>query len=298
MSGTARPLSPSLDIARRVAELRWRVADWRGQGLRVGLVPTMGALHDGHLSLVRGALGECDRVVASLFVNPTQFGANEDIARYPRDEAADGAKLAAAGAHLLYAPELGDMYAADHATTVAVAGLTDGLCGPFRPGHFAGVATVVTKLLNQATPDRAYFGEKDFQQLQVIRRLARDLDMPVEIVGMPTLREADGLAMSSRNRYLGEAERRVAAGLPRTMAAVLARLAARPLDVAGALDWGSGELARAGFARIDYLTLADPETLQPLDRADRPARLFAAAWVGATRLIDNVALMGGAPGAH
>jgi pantoate--beta-alanine ligase len=252
----------------------------------------MGALHDGHLSLVQGALRECDRVVASLFVNPTQFGPNEDIGRYPRDEAGDGAKLAGAGAHLLYAPDAGEMYAADRATTVTVARLTDHLCGPFRPGHFAGVATVVTKLLNQAMPDRAYFGEKDFQQLQVIRRLARDLDIPVEIVGMPTLREADGLAMSSRNRYLGDRERRVAGELPRVMAAVVARLGARPLDVAEALRWGLDEFARAGIAKVDYLTLADPLTLQPLGRADRPARLFVAAWVGATRLIDNMALSG------
>ena len=189
-------------IVRTVADLRQAVAVWRAAGERVGLVPTMGALHDGHLSLVRAAFAQCRRTIVSIFVNPTQFGPNADFDRYPRDLDGDVAKLAPLGVDVVFNPDVAEMYPSGFATTVTVAGLTDGLCGPFRPGHFAGVATVVSKLLNQAGADAAFFGEKDWQQLQVIRRLARDLDIPVAIVGVPTVREADGLAMSSRNLYL------------------------------------------------------------------------------------------------
>jgi pantoate--beta-alanine ligase len=275
-------------VVRRVADLRAAVARWRRDGATIGLVPTMGALHDGHLTLVRRARAENGRVVGTLFVNPTQFGPNEDFAAYPRDEAADLAAFAAAGADLVFAPEVSEMYPTGAATTVTVAGLTDHLCGPHRPGHFAGVATIVTKLLNQAQADAAYFGEKDWQQLQVIRRLARDLDIATRIVGVPTVREADGLAMSSRNRYLTPEQRVRALALPRG----LADLAARVADgraVAPEVAALERTLRDAGFDRVDYVEVCDAETLQPLERVTDPARarVFAAAWIGRTRLIDN-----------
>ena len=274
------------DVVRNVAGLRARVAAWRNAGETIGLVPTMGSLHEGHLSLVRAAKKDNGRAIATLFVNPTQFGANEDLASYPRDETADRRLLGEARADLLFAPDVGEMYPGGFATTVTVAGLTQHLCGPHRPGHFAGVATIVCKLLNQAGADRAYFGEKDFQQLQVVRRMARDLDIATVIVGVPTMREADGLAMSSRNRYLSPTERRQAATLPQLLRAAAAALGdgrdARPeLEKVGA------GLTAAGFRKIDYVTLADSETLQPQGRAEAPSRLLAAAWLGRTRLIDN-----------
>jgi pantoate--beta-alanine ligase len=197
-----------IPVARSVAELRRHVATWRSQGERVGLVPTMGALHKGHLALVAAAQGACRRVVVSIFVNPKQFGPREDFSSYPRPEADDLAKLTEAAADLAYIPEVGEMYPAGFATSISVGGPSDGLCGAQRPGHFDGVATVVAKLLTQVAPDAAYFGEKDYQQLMVVRRLARDLDLPVEIVGVPTVREPDGLALSSRNVYLSTEERR------------------------------------------------------------------------------------------
>jgi len=281
---TAAPLP----IARTVADLRARISAWRRDGLTVGLVPTMGALHAGHLSLVRAALAHCDRAVATIFVNPTQFGPNEDFAAYPREEAADAAKLAAAGAQLLFAPAVAEMYPDGYATTVSVAGsLTETLCGPFRPGHFAGVATVVSKLLLQALPDRAYFGEKDWQQLQVVRRFVRDLDIPVAIEGVPTVREPDGLAMSSRNAYMSADERRIAATLPRLMRTAVQQIAGGA-PVAAALAQARTGLTAAGFAAIDYVALADEASLRPLDRYAPEARLFAAAWIGRTRLIDNI----------
>lgn len=281
-----------LPVIRQVGELRRTIAAWRAAELTVGLVPTMGGLHAGHLALVRRSQAGSRRTIVTLFVNPTQFGSHEDFAFYPRDEAGDAAMAAAAGAHALFAPDRAEMYPPGHATTVTMAGLADRLCGPFRPGHFAGVATVVAKLLLQALPDAAYFGEKDYQQLQIVRRLVRDLDIPVRIVGVPTVREADGLALSSRNRYLSAAERAVAAHLPQVMTAVTARLARWPLEVENACAWGRDELLRAGFAKVDYLALADPETLEPVLRADRPGRLFVAVSVGKTRLIDNLPLEG------
>ena len=273
---------------RRVSELRVLVAGWRKADHTVGLVPTMGALHEGHLALVRQAKADCRRVIVTLFVNPTQFGPNEDLAAYPRNEAADRDKVAALGADALFAPGVEEMYGPDAATTVSVAGLTEHLCGPFRPGHFAGVATVVTKLLLQSLPDAAYFGEKDFQQLQVIRRLARDLDIPVRIVGVPTVRDADGLALSSRNAYLSAEERRDAAAMPRMLTAIAGHLAQHPDDVGGQVAWGREALQAAGFGKIDYVEVCDSETLQPVSRVSGPARVFAAAWLGRTRLIDNM----------
>ncbi len=274
------------DVVRCVADLRVRVAAWRKSGEGIGLVPTMGALHEGHLTLVHAAKKENDRAIATLFVNPTQFAPTEDLAAYPRNEANDRRLLGEAQCDLLFAPDVSEMYPTAFATTVSVAGLTEHLCGPHRPGHFAGVATVVAKLLNQAQADRAYFGEKDFQQLQVIRRMARDLDIPTAIVGVPTVREADGLAMSSRNRYLSADERRQAAAFPR-----LLREAAKDLaderEAEGEIEKIRQGLTAAGFRKIDYVTLADRDTLQPLARANKGARLFAAAWLGRTRLIDN-----------
>ena len=276
-----------LPIHRSVAALRAQVAQWRKDGLRVAFVPTMGALHDGHLSLVKAGLAEADRVLVSIFVNPTQFGPNEDFAAYPRTEEADVAKLAGAGAHAVYAPSVAEMYPAGASTTVHVAGVTDGLCGDFRPGHFDGVATVVTKLLNQAQPDVALFGEKDFQQLQVIRRLARDLDLPVAIRGVPTLREADGLAMSSRNAYLSAEERAAAPALHQTLDQAAATLKAGS-DAEPVLKDGIKAILAAGFGSVDYLELRSAEDLSVLSRLDRPARLIVAARLGRARLIDNI----------
>jgi len=276
-----------LPILRSVAALREQVAQWRKAGLRVAFVPTMGALHDGHLSLVKAGLAEADRVLVSIFVNPTQFGPNEDFAAYPRTEEADVAKLAQAGAQAVYAPSVEEMYPQGASTTVHVAGVSEGLCGTFRPGHFDGVATVVSKLLNQAQPDVALFGEKDFQQLQVIRRLARDLDLPVAIRGVATLREADGLAMSSRNAYLSPAERAIAPALYRTLSEAAAHLQGGA-DAEPVLKGGIEAILEAGFGSVDYLELRSAEDLAPLARLDRPARLIVAARLGRARLIDNI----------
>jgi len=280
-------MSSSIVTSRSVSDLRARVADWRRAGETIGLVPTMGALHEGHLALVRRAQADNRRCIVTLFVNPTQFGANEDLGAYPRTEGADRDQLAALGVDLLFAPGVAEMYAPDAATTVTVARLADHLCGPFRPGHFAGVATIVTKLLLQSLPDAAYFGEKDYQQLQVIRRLTRDLDIPVRIVGVPTVRDADGLALSSRNAYLSPNERSAALALPRTLKAIAERLARSPKEVAQQTAWGRDQLSAAGFAKIDYVEVCDAETLQPLNEVKAPARVFGAAWMGRTRLIDN-----------
>jgi pantoate--beta-alanine ligase len=278
-----------LPILRSVASLRVQVAQWRKAGLRVAFVPTMGALHEGHLSLVKAGLAEADRVVVSIFVNPTQFGPNEDFAAYPRTEEADVAKLESAGANAVYAPSVDEMYPAGAATTVHVAGVSDGLCGTFRPGHFDGVATVVSKLLNQVQPDVALFGEKDFQQLQVIRRLVKDLDIPVAIRGVPTLREEDGLAMSSRNAYLSAQERATAPVLHRTLSDAARRLQGGA-EAEPVLKDGIAAILAAGFGSVDYLELRSAEDLAPLARLDRPARLIVAARLGRARLIDNIAV--------
>jgi pantoate--beta-alanine ligase len=280
----------SLPTVRAVTELRAVVRGWRSSGETVALVPTMGALHAGHLSLIEVARARCRRTAVSLFVNPTQFGPGEDLAAYPREEAADAAKLAQAGADLLYAPTVREMYSQGFATEVTVSALTEHLCGPHRPGHFEGVATVVAKLLLQCLPDAAVFGEKDWQQLQVIRRLARDLDIPVEILGAPTVREPDGLAMSSRNAYLSAAERRIAATLPRALRD-LARAVAAGEPCRAAEEHAMRSLLEAGFSSVDYVNVADAETLAPAERiGERPLRAFAAARLGRTRLIDNLAI--------
>jgi pantoate--beta-alanine ligase len=274
-------------VIRTITDLRATVTAWRRNNETIGLVPTMGALHDGHLSLAAHSRADNKRTIATLFVNPTQFGPKEDLAAYPRDEAADLAKLQAANVDALYAPSVGEMYPQGFATTVTVAGLTEHLCGPFRPGHFAGVATVVSKLLLQSIPDRAYFGEKDFQQLQVIRRMAADLDIPAQIVGVPTVREADRLALSSRNRYLSAEDRAHAAALPRMLADIAGRLSKEPGAVAREIAWGFHQLEDAGFRKIDYIEVCDEATLRPAHQINTPSRVFAAAWLGRTRLIDN-----------
>ena len=277
--------------------LRTSVAKLRENGARIGLVPTMGALHDGHLTLIRRAREECDGVVASIFVNPTQFGPNEDLDAYPRQLAEDAAMLEAEGCALLWAPEPGEMYPdgpENFVTSISVSGVSEGLCGAARPGHFDGVATVVNKLFNQVAPDMAFFGEKDFQQLAVIRAMARDLDLTRphvhSIIGVPTVRESDGLAMSSRNRYLSENDRAAATTLPQSMKTAIARIEdGQP--VAAALAALEGELLQAGFASVDYAVLADSASLAPLERlTGSPARLLVAARIGTTRLIDNMAV--------
>lgn len=277
----------SLATPRRIADLRALVRGYRAAGETVALVPTMGALHDGHLALVRAGQALCRRVIATIFVNPTQFGPQEDLNAYPRDEAGDLAKLVSVGADGAFLPTVEEMYPPGASTTVTVAGVSEGLCGDFRPGHFAGVATVVGKLLLQALPDVALFGEKDYQQLQVITHMARDLDIPVRIVGVPTVREADGLALSSRNRYLNPEQRALAPLLHRVLTRIADRMAlgeaAAPL-----LAEGRVELERAGFTPFQYLAACDADSLKPIERAERPGRVLAAAYLGKTRMIDNV----------
>jgi pantoate--beta-alanine ligase len=277
-----------LELARTIAELRGHLARWRKSGERIGLAPTMGALHDGHLALVKAARAGGDRVVVSIFVNPRQFAPNEDLASYPRREAADLALLRIAGADLAFLPDAGEIYPPGFATTVQVGGPAEGLCGARRAGHFDGVATVVAKLLIQTLPDAAYFGEKDYQQLIVVRRLVHDLDIPVRIVGVPTVREPDGLALSSRNAYLTPAERRVAPTLARVLREIAAALARDRAAVADRLARGRRTLEGAGFA-VEYLEIREAETLTTVTaRLTAPARVFAAVRLGRTRLIDNM----------
>lgn len=278
-----------LPAARDVASLRAAVNAWRKAGLSVGLVPTMGALHEGHLSLVRTAKERCDRVVASLFVNPRQFAPHEDFERYPRDEAADSALLASAGCDLLFAPERSVMYPEGFSTNVIVTSVSTPLEGEMRPHFFGGVATVVTKLLLQCLPDAAFFGEKDYQQLLVIKRLARDLDMPIEIVGCATVREHDGLAMSSRNAYLTADERRVAGRLNLVLHEAI-KAVRGGASVADAEAEAARHLSAAGFTSIDYVAIRNADTLERLDVLREPARVLAAAWLSKTRLIDNMAV--------
>ena len=281
-----------MQTVNRIDPLRLAVEALRQDG-PVALVPTMGALHEGHLTLVREAKARAAHVVVSIFVNPRQFGANEDLAAYPRQLAADSALLEAEGVSLLWAPEGEAMYPAGYATNISVSGVSDGLCGANRPGHFDGVATVVCKLFNQVRPDLALFGEKDWQQLAVIRRMARDLDLVLPraeaIIGVPTVREADGLAMSSRNAYLTPAERSAAAVLPRAMREAIAAISGGA-EVAATLAELERALVAGGFASVDYAMLCDADSLAPLTaRGTGPARLLVAARIGKARLIDNVA---------
>ena len=282
------PQGRDADLCEHSAALRRRLEPERRAGRSVGFVPTMGALHDGHLSLVRAARAECDVVVASVFVNPLQFAPGEDFEAYPRDLEGDRDLLRAEGADAVLAPARAELAPPELATTVRVAGVTEGLEGAHRPGHFDGVATIVTKLLHIVWPDRAYFGEKDYQQLVVVRRLVADLDLPVSVVGCPTVREPDGLAMSSRNAYLSPGERAQSLALSRALFAVR-----EAWD--GDADFARALLHRrldgAPGVRLDYAEVCDPDTLEPLEGVTQgPARALVAAHVGPARLIDNIRL--------
>jgi pantoate--beta-alanine ligase len=276
-----------MDVVRSIESLRGRVADWRAHGDPVALVPTMGALHEGHMALVRTARERARRVVVTIFVNPTQFAPGDDFASYPRQERADRDILGAAGADLLFMPSVAEMYPDGHSTRVRVGGPADTLETEFRPGHFDGVATVVAKLLLQALPDLAFFGEKDYQQLLVIRRMATDLGLPVDVIGYPTIREADGLALSSRNAYLSPEERAKAPALHKALVRAGSAIKAGA-PVSRVLSAAGLDLKTAGF-RVDYVELRNAETLAPVaDLKTEKLRLLAAAWLGKTRLIDNI----------
>lgn len=277
-----------MQVVRTVAEMREQVGAWRHGGERISLVPTMGALHDGHMSLVRQAGDLADRRAVSIFVNPTQFAPNEDFTTYPRTEERDLAMLEKAGVDLVFMPDVSQMYKDDHRTKVEVQGLSQILEGQFRPQFFIGVATVVAKLLIQTMPDVAIFGEKDYQQLCVIRAMARDLDLPVDIVGGATIRESDGLAMSSRNAYLSDAERSVAPRLHEEITAVAARVKDGDAVEEACAD-ATQHLEDAGFKSVDYVAVRDAVTLD-MPTPGRPMRVLAAAWLGKTRLIDNIAV--------
>lgn len=271
-----------------LSDLRATITRWRAAGQSVALVPTMGALHNGHLALVREAKKHAQRVVVSIFVNPTQFGPNEDFSRYPRPIDADIATLTDAVADVLWLPTIEEMYPHGFATSIRIEGITEMMDGIFRPGHFDGVATVVAKLLLQVTPDVALFGEKDYQQLCLIKRLASDLNINTSIIGVPTVREADGLAMSSRNQYLSAEEREIAAKIYATMVHIASQIRVGSADVKCALEEGVTILRTAGFKKIDYLELRTENDLATLEEYQPPARLLVAAWLGNTRLIDNI----------
>jgi len=276
-----------VQIIRETGALRSAVAALRADGGAVAMVPTMGALHAGHMALVAEARRHAAHVVASIFVNPMQFAPTEDLSTYPRREAGDARMLEENGCAILWAPDVATMYPEGFASTISVAGVSEGLDGAARPGHFDGVATVVAKLFGQVRPDIALFGEKDYQQLCVIRRMVRDLDLGVEILGVPTQRDADGLALSSRNAYLTDEERKAARALPRTLGET-AQAILDGADVGEALTRAVERLEAAGFTPIDYVALCDADTLKPMTALDRPARLLAAARMGRTRLIDNL----------
>ena len=278
-----------MQIIRDIAMLHRAVTALKQGGKSVALVPTMGALHDGHISLVRMAKRVADHAVVSIFVNPTQFGPNEDFAAYPRDEARDAALLAQQGTALLWAPDVRTMYPDGHSTHIEVAELGANYCGAARPGHFDGVATVVAKLFNQVRPDVAIFGEKDWQQLAIIRRMARDLDFAIDILGAPIARDTDGLALSSRNAYLAPAQRAAAIAFPQALNAAAKAIAAGS-DVAETLAKAEAAIVAGGFDSVDYVALADADSLETLSTFRRPARLLAAARMGKTRLIDNLAV--------
>ena len=272
-------------------ELRERTAQARAAGKLIGLVPTMGALHDGHLSLIRRARAECGFVVVTIFVNPTQFPPGEDFERYPRDLAGDEAKARAAGADLIFAPPTSEVYPPDDSTFVEVTGpLVECLCGPHRPGHFRGVTTVCARLFNLVGPDRAYFGEKDYQQLLVIKQMVRDLHFPLAVVPVPTVREPDGMAMSSRNSYLSPEERKAATALHRALSRAEEQVKQGERSAAALLAGVKEMIASEPLVSLQYAELREAETLDALTALDRPAVLAVAAFVGKARLIDNVVI--------
>jgi len=277
------------NLIHTVADLRQHVAGWKAAGQTVGLVPTMGALHAGHLSLVRAARAACDRVIVTIFVNPTQFSSAQDLASYPRTEAADAALLAPLGVDVIFAPPPDQVYPTGFASQISVSGVADPLEGALRPGHFAGVATVVAKLFGMTQADRAYFGEKDWQQLQVVRRMVADLNVKVEVIACATLREADGLAMSSRNARLPAPARAAAPALFGAMKSVAAAVSSGG-QADTAIKTAIAALMQAGFDQVEYLALHDGETMQPSTDPKRPLRLLVAAWIGGVRLIDNMAV--------
>ena len=276
-----------MQIEKTVAGVKAQVRAWEKEGLSVGLVPTMGYLHEGHKSLIERAVKENDRVVVSIFVNPTQFGPTEDLESYPRDLNADSILCEEAGAALIFAPEVSEMYAEDFTTYVNTSGVTAELCGKSRPIHFRGVCTVVNKLFNIAAPDRAYFGEKDAQQLAVIRRMVRDLNMNVDIVGCPIIREADGLAKSSRNTYLSPEERQAALVLSRAIKAGKAMVQSGEKDGEKVLDEMKRIISEEPLARIDYVEMVKWDTIEVHHRVDGPVLVAIAVFIGKTRLIDN-----------
>ena len=275
-------------IVRTIEGLRRETAKWRNDDLTIAIVPTMGALHEGHLTLVAEGLEHADRVIVTIFVNARQFGANEDLSRYPRDETGDVAKLAAAGAHLIFAPSADEIYGENFATTVALKGpAKTNLEDKFRPHFFDGVTTIVAKLFIQSGADFAIFGQKDYQQLQVVTRMARDLDMPIEVIGVPTVRAPDGLALSSRNQYLTKTERLQATAIYKSLNQAAEKIR-QGTDPQKAMRAASRSLTTLGF-KVDYVTARNTETLAvPISHSDEPLRLMAAAWIGKTRLIDNI----------
>ncbi|ABG29827.1 pantoate--beta-alanine ligase [Roseobacter denitrificans] len=277
----------TVPVLRTLSALRSATREWHLAGETIGVVPTMGALHDGHLSLVAAAKSACDRVIVTIFVNPKQFNKASDLASYPRTEEDDARKLARFDVDAVYAPDVSQIYPEGFCTNVSVAGMTDVLCGAHRPGHFDGVATVVTKLFTQTSADKAFFGEKDFQQLMVVQRMARDLDIPIEVVGCPTIREEDGLAMSSRNLLLSDRARTMAPRMHEIMQEAATALGqGAPFDALQAT--ALRQLTAAGFTDVDYFELRSCASLSLLDHASVPARLFAAAWLAGVRLIDNI----------
>lgn len=278
-----------MNIIRTVQALRDTVSGWKKAGKSVAVVPTMGALHAGHLSLVRRAKAECDRVIVTLFVNPRQFNNPEDLAQYPRTEDTDSKALSPLGVDVLFVPAVDEVYPQGFSTGVTVSGLSDGLCGAHRPGHFDGVATVVSKLFLMTGAERAFFGEKDWQQLQVVQRVVRDLNIPISVTGCETVRETDGLAMSSRNLRLSADDRAKAPALHRAMQEAAHHMH-EGMDVDKALAQACDQIVSAGFSSVEYLELRSPHSLTPMHALDGEARLLAAAWLDGIRLIDNIAV--------
>ena len=280
----------AMRIFDEIDPVREKVREIRRAGQTVGLVPTMGALHEGHLSLVRAANARCSAVAVTIFVNPTQFAPSEDFTQYPRTLDADLEMCRAEGVDLVFTPSVETMYGSNPVTSIHVAGLTAGLCGPFRPGHFDGVATVVCKLFHAVPADAAFFGEKDYQQLKVIERMVRDLNIPIDIVPCPIVREADGLAMSSRNRYLSRADREQALSLSRALFDARERASRGERDAAEIVERIRTTLLAAGPCSVDYVEIVDPDSLAPIAKIERSGRICVAVRIGATRLIDNVAV--------